>query len=133
VYLPVDFVAGPGFDAPPGLGRAVTAYDMPADMMALDVGPATRVLYREALSTAETILWNGPMGAFEKEEFSKGTTEMIETIAASPALSVVGGGDTDAAIHQMELGHKFGYLSTAGGAFLALLEGNPLPGIKALE
>ncbi len=132
VYLPVDVVVAPGLSSK-GLGRAVPVQEIPADTMALDVGPATSLLYREALHTAETIVWNGPMGAFENEDFAKGTHDMCESIANSHGLTVVGGGDTDAAINQMQLGHKFSFISTAGGAFLALLEGKSLPGIKALE
>jgi phosphoglycerate kinase len=101
--------------------------------MALDIGPATSLLYREALHSAETIVWNGPMGAFENEDYAKGTTDMIESLASAHGFTVVGGGDTDAAIHQMELAHKFDYISTGGGAFLALLEGKGLPGFAALE
>jgi phosphoglycerate kinase len=132
VYLPVDVVVAPSLSSK-GLGRAVPVQEIPADTMALDIGPASSLLFKEALHSAETIVWNGPMGAFENEDFSKGTFDMCEAIAASHALTVVGGGDTDAAIHQMELAHKFSFISTAGGAFLALLEGNSLPGIKALE
>lgn len=132
VYLPVDVVVAPSLTSK-GLGRAVPVQEIPADTMALDIGPATSILFKEALHSAETIVWNGPMGAFEQEEFSKGTFDMCEAIASSHALTVVGGGDTDAAIHKMELAHKFSFISTAGGAFLALLEGNSLPGIKALE
>ncbi len=132
LYLPVDCIVAPSLKSE-GLGRAVPAQEIPADSMALDIGPATSLLYSEALQNAETILWNGPMGAFEKEEFSKGTTDMIEHIASAHGLSVVGGGDTDAAIHKMELEHKFDYISTGGGAFLALLEGETLPAIAALS
>jgi phosphoglycerate kinase len=132
VYLPVDVVVAPSLSSK-GLGRAVPVQEIPADTMALDIGPATSLLYREALHTAETIVWNGPMGAYENEEFARGTHEMCESVANAHALTVVGGGDTDAAIHHMQLAHKFGFISTAGGAFLALLEGNSLPGIKALE
>jgi len=132
LYLPVDFVVAPSLNSS-GLGRPVTAQDIPADSMALDIGPATSILYREALQTAETIVWNGPMGAFEKEEFSKGTTDLIEHLASAHGLTVAGGGDTDSAIHAMELAHKFDFISTGGGAFLALLEGNELPAITALN
>jgi phosphoglycerate kinase len=132
VYLPVDVVVAPSLNSK-GLGRPVPVQEVPPDTMALDIGPATSLLYRQALHSAETIVWNGPMGAYENEDFAKGTLEMCESIANSHGLSVVGGGDTDAAIHQMQLGHKFSFISTAGGAFLALLEGNSLPGIKALE
>lgn len=132
VYLPVDVVVAPSLSSK-GLGRAVPVQEIPADTMALDIGPATSLLFREALHSAETIVWNGPMGAFENEDFAKGTHDMCESIANSHGLTVVGGGDTDAAIHHMQLGHKFSFISTAGGAFLALLEGNSLPGIKVLE
>lgn len=131
LYLPVDFLVAPSPTAK-GLGRPVPAVEVPADMMALDIGPASSLLFREALQNAGTIVWNGPMGAFENEEFSKGTTDLIETLASAHGLTVVGGGDTDSAIHKMELGHKFDYISTGGGAFLALLEGKGLPGYAAL-
>ena len=131
-YLPVDVVVGPSPKAE-GLARAFPVQEVPADSMALDIGPASSLLFKEALQTAETIVWNGPMGAFENEEYSNGTTDMIEHLASAHGLTVVGGGDTDAAIHKMELGHKFDYISTGGGAFLALLEGKKLPGISALE
>ena len=132
VYLPVDVIVAPSLNSK-GLGRAVPVQEIPADTMALDIGPATSLLYREALHSAETIVWNGPMGAYENEDFAKGTHDMCESIANSNGMTVVGGGDTDAAIHHMQLAHKFSFISTAGGAFLALLEGNSLPGIKALE
>jgi len=132
VYLPVDVVVAPSMNSK-GLGRAVPVQEIPADTMALDIGPATSILYREALTSAETIVWNGPMGAYENEEFAKGTYEMCESVANTHGLTIVGGGDTDAAIHHMQLSHKFSFISTAGGAFLALLEGKPLPGVKALE
>jgi phosphoglycerate kinase len=132
LYLPVDFMVGPG-PSVKGLARAVPALEVPPDTMALDIGPATSLLYREALHSAETIVWNGPMGAFENEDYAKGTTDMIESLASAHGFTVVGGGDTDAAIHQMELAHKFDYISTGGGAFLALLEGKGLPGFAALE
>lgn len=131
VYLPVDVVVAPGLNTK-GLGRAVPVQEIPADTMALDIGPATSLLYKEALHTAETIVWNGPMGAYENEDFARGTHDMCESIANAHGLTVVGGGDTDAAIHHMQLAHKFSFISTAGGAFLAMLEGNSLPGIKAL-
>lgn len=132
VYIPVDVVVAPSINSK-GLARSVPVQEIPADCMALDIGPATSILYREAIQSAETIVWNGPMGAFEQEDFAKGTFDMIESLASCHALTVVGGGDTDSAIHQMQLAHKFGYISTGGGAFLALLEGKGLPGFKALE
>lgn len=132
LYLPVDLMVAPSLSSH-GLARAVPVQEVPAELMALDIGPASRILFKEALVNAETILWNGPMGAFENEDFAKGTTDMIEAIASAHGLSIVGGGDTDVAIHQMQLAHKFGFISTGGGAFLALLEGSPLPALQALE
>ena len=132
VYMPVDLMVGPALNSV-GLARAVPTLEIPADMMALDIGPATSILFRHVVHSAETILWNGPMGAFENEDYAKGTQAMIEAIASAHGLSVVGGGDTDSAIHKMELAHKFGYISTGGGAFLALLEGKKLPALAALE
>ena len=132
VYLPVDVTVGPSPTAV-GLGRSVPVQEIPADTMALDIGPATSILFKEALHSAETIVWNGPMGAFENDEYSRGTHTLIEDLASAHGLTVVGGGDTDSAIHQMELGHKFDYISTGGGAFLTLLEGKPLAAVAALE
>ncbi len=131
VYLPVDFMVGPSMTAK-GLARAVPAQEVPADMMALDIGPATSTLYKEALQTAETVIWNGPMGAYEYEDYSKGTTDIVESIASCHAYKVAGGGDTHASIHTMQLGHKFDFISTGGNAFLTLLEGKGLPGVDAL-
>lgn len=132
VYLPVDLIVAPSFDSI-GLGRGVPVQEIPADQMALDIGPASTILFKQALNNVETVVWNGPLGAFEKEEFANGTHQMIEAIATSHATSIVGGGDTDAAIHQMQLAHKFSHISTGGGAFLQLLEGKGLPGFSALE
>lgn len=132
VYLPVDFMVGPSPSAV-GLARVVTALEVPPDTMALDIGPATSALFKTVVQSAETIVWNGPMGAFEHEEYSKGTFDLIENIASAHGMKVVGGGDTDAAIHKMELAHKFDFISTGGGAFLVLLEGKSLPGFQALE
>lgn len=132
VYLPVDVIVGPS-PTSRGLGRAVPAQEMPADAMALDIGPASSLLFKQVLQNAETIVWNGPMGAFENEDYAKGTTDMTEHIASTHALKVAGGGDTDAAIMQMELEHKFDFISSGGGAFLELLEGKELPAFKALR
>ena len=101
--------------------------------MGLDIGPETIALFGEALQGAKTILWNGPMGVFEMEPFSRGTMEMVQNIVKSGAVSVVGGGDTDLAVHQSGQAQKISYISTAGGAFLELLEGKTLPGVEALK
>ncbi len=132
VYLPVDFMVGPSLGAK-GVARAVPALEIPADSMALDIGPASCLLFKEAIQNAETIIWNGPMGAFEHEDYVNGTHSLVESVGQSHGLTLVGGGDTDAAIHAMGLAHKFSYISTGGGAFLYILEGKPLPALKALE
>jgi phosphoglycerate kinase len=132
VYLPVDFRVAESPKAKSG-ARNVTSQEIPADTMALDIGPATSLLYEEAITDAATIVWNGPMGMFEEEEFANGTTDLIRALGSAHGMTLVGGGDTDAAIHQMELEHKFDYISTGGGAFLTLLEGKSLPGFTVLE
>ncbi|RME59659.1 MAG: phosphoglycerate kinase [Candidatus Dadabacteria bacterium] len=132
LYLPVDLIVAPSIKSK-GLGRAVPTLEVPADTAAFDIGPATAILYKEAVQNAETIVWNGPMGVFEAEDFAKGTLELTEALAASHALVTAGGGDTVSAINKMKLAHKFDYISTGGGAFLHLLEGKTLPAIEALK
>ena len=131
VYLPVDVIAATSLKDGDG-ARAVPVQELPADLMALDIGPATTILFKQAVLNCATLVWNGPMGAFEHEPFSHGTFGLIEGIAQSHGFKVAGGGETDAAIHQMELGHKFDFISSGGGAFLKLLEGEGLVAAKAL-
>lgn len=131
-YTPVDVVAAQRFDAEAD-SRVCTAQEIPADWMAMDIGPATTALYTEALSDAGTILWNGPMGVFEMNAFSLGTFSMSHALAASQALTIVGGGDTGSAIHKAGDAGKMSYISTGGGAFLTLMEGKILPAVAALE
>lgn len=131
-YLPVDCVAADEFTAQ-AAGKIKTIYNIPRTWMALDIGPATSLLYQEALAGVKTIVWNGPMGAFEIEQFSRGSLTMVEAVSASPALSIVGGGDTNALINQAGAADKISYMSTGGGAFLMLMEGKELPGVTALE
>ncbi len=132
LYLPVDCVVAKEMDA--GAETSVTdVRNIPDDSMILDVGPKTVASYKEALKDAGTIIWNGPMGAFELKPFSKGTYDMVSAVAASDALSIIGGGDTDLAVHNAGKADKMSYISTGGGAFLTLLEGKSLPGIEALE
>ena len=107
--------------------------EIPEDEIGLDIGPATISLFSDALQGVKTIVWNGPMGMFELAPFSKGTFSLANTVANSGALSIIGGGDTDTAIHQAGQSAKMSYISTGGGAFLELLEGKTLPGIAALE
>jgi phosphoglycerate kinase len=131
LYLPVDFVIAEKFD-----GRAetklVTFQEVPDGWFALDIGPASTKLFSEAMENAKTIIWNGPMGAFEIDAFSRGTYAMVESVVSAYALTIVGGGDTDLAFHRMGESYKVSFISTGGGAFLELLEGKELPGIAAL-
>jgi phosphoglycerate kinase len=129
--LPSDVVVAAGLDA--SAGRPVAVDAIPADVMALDIGPESVRDFQSALDDCGTIVWNGPMGVFEKAPFSEGTMAMARAVAAAPAASIVGGGDTDAAIHRSGVADSISYISTGGGAFLRLLEGKPLPGVTALE
>ena len=132
VILPVDCVVANKVDASAEY-RTTGVKEIPADWMGLDIGEQTLKLFKEALKGVKTIVWNGPMGVFEIEPFSKGTYEVINLVAGSPALSIVGGGDTDVALHRSGKSDQISYISTAGGAFLELLKGGILPGIRALE
>lgn len=131
-YLPVDCVVADRFD-PAAEIKITPIQEIPQDWMALDIGPATTTLFSEALQNAKTIIWNGPMGVFEMDAFSRGTFAMVSAVANSYALTIVGGGDTDVAIHRAGEFAKISYISTGGGAFLELLEGKKLPGIRVLE
>ncbi len=131
-YLPVDAVVADAFDAGANT-RIVPVQEIPEGWMVLDIGPATSLVYGQALQDAGTIVWNGPMGVFEMAAFSRGTMNMAESIADSKGLTIVGGGDTDAALHMAEKTDRVSYVSTGGGAFLALLEGKTLPAVAALE
>jgi len=132
LYLPVDFVVADKFSAEAET-KVVTYQEIPRDWMALDIGPATVTLFTEALQNAKTIIWNGPMGVFEIDSFSRGTFALVTSVANSFALTIVGGGDTDVAIHRAGEYAKMSYISTGGGAFLDILKGNELPGIAALR
>jgi phosphoglycerate kinase len=101
--------------------------------MALDIGPKTALIYAKAIADAKTIVWNGPMGVFEMENFISGTRAVANAIARSPAFSIVGGGDTGLAAKKCNVADKVSYISTGGGAFLHLMEGKKLPGVVALE
>jgi phosphoglycerate kinase len=131
VLLPRDVVAAPGIKS--DSGRVVNALAVPEDLAALDIGPETARGFADAISRAKTILWNGPMGVFESDPFAGGTLAVAKAIAATKALSVVGGGDSVAAIHKTGLADKITHISTGGGASLELLEGKKLPGLAALE
>ena len=131
-YLPVDFVIAQELKKDV-VTKIVPSQEIPPGWMALDIGPASVSLFREVIEDVGTIVWNGPMGVFELDTFSRGTMAMAQAVGSSHALSIVGGGDTDAAIHRAGEGANISYMSTGGGAFLELLEGKELPGIAALK
>ncbi len=131
-YIPVDAVAASRFDAQAET-RTVPVQEIPKNWMTMDIGPATIMLYSEALEDAETIIWNGPMGVFEMDAFNRGTNAIVRSVAKSRALSIVGGGDTGAAVHHSGETERISYISTGGGAFLALMEGKTLPGVAAMD
>lgn len=132
MLLPVDCVCGKEFKN--DTEYAVFAREeIPADMMGLDIGPKTAELYRQAVADAATVVWNGPMGVFEMPNFAKGTGAVAEALAESSAVTVIGGGDSAAAVEQFGLADKMTHISTGGGASLEFLEGKVLPGIAVLE
>ncbi len=132
LLLPVDLVLGDSFSADAEL-REVDGTDVPDGWMGLDVGPKTTEAYAKEIAAAGTVLWNGPMGAFEMEPFAVGTRAVAEAVAAAPGTTVVGGGDSASALKQFGLADKVSHLSTGGGASLELLEGKLLPGVEALD
>jgi phosphoglycerate kinase len=132
LYLPVDFVVADRF-AVDAITKNVTFRDIPSAWMALDIGPASTILFNEALLDAKTIIWNGPMGAFEIDAFARGTMAMCQSLASAHALTIVGGGDSNAAVKKSGEERNISYMSTGGGAFLELMEGKKLPGVEALS
>jgi phosphoglycerate kinase len=132
IPLPVDVVVGKEFSEK-AIARICDLSGIQPDDMILDIGPKTIKLYSEMIMEAGTIVWNGPVGAFELPQFSAGTREVGQAIADSPAYSLVGGGDTVTAVEDYNLQSKMSYLSTGGGAFLEFLEGRTLPAVAALE
>jgi phosphoglycerate kinase len=130
-YLPVDCVIAQSLE-PGAETKIVPTLEIPKGWKALDIGPATVKLFSEALENAKTILWNGPMGVFEVDAFSRGTYSIANSVADAYALTIVGGGDTDLAVHRAGVTSALSFISTGGGASLQLLEGKELPGIAAL-
>jgi phosphoglycerate kinase len=132
VHLPTDVVVATGLDAE--TATPVSVDSIPADQMALDIGPATVEAYRKVLAAARTVFWNGPMGVFEKPKFAAGTLAVARALAENKlALTVVGGGDSAAAIAKAGLAEKVSHVSTGGGASLEFVQGLDLPGIAALR
>jgi phosphoglycerate kinase len=131
-YLPVDCVIAQSME--PGVEtKLVTTQEIPKGWLALDIGPASVKLFSEAIQDAKTVIWNGPMGVFELDAFSRGTLAIAHSVADAYALTIVGGGDTDLAVHRAGVSDSISFISTGGGASLQLLEGKELPGISALS
>jgi phosphoglycerate kinase len=132
LVLPTDLVLGDRFDAAADV-RETAEVSVPQGWMGLDIGRETREVYADEIAKAGTVFWNGPMGAFELEPFAGGTRRVAEAVAAAPGKTVVGGGDSAAALVSFGLADSVTHLSTGGGASLELLEGKPLPGVEALD
>ncbi|MPN07333.1 Phosphoglycerate kinase [bioreactor metagenome] len=130
--LPVDHVIAAKFDAS---SEPVTTEneDIKEGHMGLDIGPKTAKMYADEIKSSKTVIWNGPMGVFEFENFAKGTLEVAKAMANSNAVTVIGGGDSAAAVNQLGFGNEMTHISTGGGASLEFLEGKELPGITALS
>lgn len=131
LLLPVDVRVAESAESTEA--RVVRVDAIPADAMALDIGPETERLYRDRLRRAQSVFWNGPMGLFENPIFARGTLAVARAAADCPGFSVVGGGDSVAAVKQADLASRFDHVSTGGGASLEYLEGRPLPGVEALR
>ncbi len=132
LYLPVDLVVAPEFSETAPV-KYLPIQEIPEDWMGLDVGPATNRLFREALNDSQTILWNGPMGVYEMDKYSKGSFMMSHYIAESHATTIIGGGDTADVVQRAGDIDEMTFISTGGGASLELLEGKMLPGIEAVK
>jgi phosphoglycerate kinase len=132
LLLPSDLVIGDRFAAD-AEHRVLESVEVPAGWMGLDIGPATAERYAHVIANAGTVFWNGPMGAFELRPFADGTLAIARAVADAPGMTVVGGGDSVAALAQFGLEHSVDYVSTGGGAALELLEGRQLPGVQALD
>ena len=132
LLIPVDVTVATAIDAPE-TAQTVAADQVPADRMALDIGPETAKMYQDAVMNAKTILWNGPMGVFEVDAFAVGTFAVAHAVAKSPAYSIVGGGDSVASLERTGLNDEIDHISTGGGASLEFLEGKKLPGVEVLQ
>jgi phosphoglycerate kinase len=131
LLLPNDCIIADKFAAAAET-KLVSVEEIPEGWMGLDIGPESIKLFADALKGAKTVLWNGPMGVFEMDAFSKGTIELAHVVADSEAISIIGGGDTVSAVKKAGVKDKVSFVSTGGGASLELLEGKELPGIAAL-
>lgn len=129
--LPTDHIVSDRLDAG-GAATVVSSPNIPTDRVGVDIGPTTRAAYAREIARAKTIVWNGPMGVFEVDQFAQGTLEIARAVASSKAVSIVGGGDSVAAVTKMGLADKICHISTGGGASLEFLSGMKLPGVEAL-
>jgi len=132
LLLPSDVVVADAFDAQ-ARAKTVGVNQVPAGWRILDIGPQTVETFGERLASAKTVVWNGPMGVFEFPRFAQGTVAIAEKLAQIEAMTIIGGGDTAAAVKQAGLADKMTHISTGGGASLEFLEGKTLPGVAALE
>ena len=134
LLLPEDAVVAKSFPSPIDAEIEVEVYAadaIPADMMGLDIGPKTAEAYADAVKSAKTVVWNGPMGVFENPVLAKGTIAVAKALAETDATTIIGGGDSAAAVNQLGFGDKMSHISTGGGASLEFLEGKELPGVAA--
>ena len=136
LLLPVDTVTAAEFPNPIDAEIEVVTYDsnkIPADRMGLDIGEKTQALFADAVKTAKTVVWNGPMGVFENPTLAAGTIAVAKALAETDATTIIGGGDSAAAVNQLGFGDKMSHISTGGGASLEFLEGKELPGVAAAD
>ena len=136
LLLPVDTTIADHFPDPidgPIEVSVVDATAIPADKQGLDIGPKTAALYAEAVKSAKTVVWNGPMGVFENPTLAAGTIAVAKALAETEATTIIGGGDSAAAVNQLGFGDKMSHISTGGGASLEFLEGKVLPGVAAAD
>lgn len=131
ILLPIDNVVTDHFGED-AVGEVVDSNKIPDDRMGMDIGPKTRELYAETIAGAKTVFWNGPMGVFEIDQFAEGTEAVCRAVAASECTSIIGGGDSVAAVNKFGLADKMSWISTGGGASMELVEGKALPGVEAL-
>jgi phosphoglycerate kinase len=136
MLLPVDTTIAASFPDPIDAPIEISVVDsdkIPADMMGLDIGTKTAALYADAVKTAKTVVWNGPMGVFENPILAKGTIAVAKALADTDATTIIGGGDSAAAVNQLGFADKMSHISTGGGASLEFLEGKALPGVEAAD
>ena len=134
ILLPIDNLVADHFGED-ATGEVVASDAIPEDRMGMDIGPKTEALYAEAIKGAKTVFWNGPMGVFEFDNFAHGTKAVAEAVAelkANGGTSIIGGGDSVAAVNKFDLADKMSWISTGGGASMELVEGKALPGVEAL-